>query len=156
MKIAKAGKVDHWYKIPVDDDTFEVHLRRPTFADIVKDCEGGRGRAEHRVKAGLLDWRGVTEEYVDPADGQKKERPVPFSWENFQRLTVSNPFVFRMVEVTVTSLYNGVGEDDEKNLQAWLDGFLKSEPQDSPTENASLSQPGQPSAEPASSASPPA
>lgn len=85
--------------------SFEVELRRPTWGELAIENEQRQGYIETRLRTCLVGWRGVE------ANGQ----PVPFSWEKFVQFCEACPVLLLVVSNVVADLYQGLGEETEKN-----------------------------------------
>lgn len=85
--------------------SFEIEVRRPTWAELSEDSERTRNYMEERLKNQIVGWNGIEQ------DGAS----VPYTWEAFQALCVSAPAVFQMAGQIVSSYYHALPEVEEKN-----------------------------------------
>ncbi|MCK5604205.1 hypothetical protein KAR91_20120 [Candidatus Pacearchaeota archaeon] len=62
--------------------------------------------AKNRVKSTIVDWRGVLD---------NDDKPIPFSWENFEKFCVHFPKHAKVIFNYAGEAYRGLTEDQAKN-----------------------------------------
>jgi hypothetical protein len=100
---------DRWFTVELESrGAIEIRLKRPTFEDLMHDAEMNHGYVAMRVKALVLDWRGVNSDQDPP-------QPVPYSWDMFKAVSQLHPKLFRDVAVEASKAFLGLDEGNEKN-----------------------------------------
>ncbi len=87
-------------------DTFEICLKKPSVADIMRDFEVIENYTPLRIKASVVDWRGVETE-----DG----KPVSFSEAGLAAMITAYPQAGMRIMRMVANLFLGLSGDDLKN-----------------------------------------
>lgn len=94
------------------DGSFTVHVRRPSWGQLVADMERATGFIGDRIKAAIVGWEGLTEDA--PPDDPHRERELPFSEENLERLCVQFPMAFSRLSILANEAFRGLSADEEK------------------------------------------
>lgn len=112
-----------WQRIDVPSvGDFEVHIRRPTFEDLVADSDRYSGVARHRLEKHVIGWRGLKQKIKrtdlpagTPEEDCWQEQDLPFSFSHLQQLCTAYPVVYMQIAGTVNRTYRGLGDPEKGN-----------------------------------------
>lgn len=106
-KVSLKPREDRWQPVKIGDQSFEVLVRPIDFGAKMRVYSGGRENVvEARIKATIVDWRGLSDE---------QDQPIPFSWENLAALCAQSDEVLGQL---IDYSRGNLSEEEEKNSDA--------------------------------------
>jgi hypothetical protein len=109
VKLPKKDDSTKWETIEIGNgDTFEVCLKKPKFKHVMADSELPSDYTEERIKACVVDWRGVETE---------EGKPVSFSLAGLDQMCSAYPYAGRLIISKLQKLYLGLEAEERKNSE---------------------------------------
>lgn len=98
-----------------DEGEFHIHVKSPTYADLIRDLTMFESFMEPRMRATIVGWTGLMQD-TQQLDGTTVEEEIPFTWENLQRLCEKYPATLQQMARIASKTFKGVaGETATKN-----------------------------------------
>ena len=105
--------------VQLPEGEFHVHVKSPTYAELIKDMGKFEDFIELRMRATIVGWTGLVQE-VPPVgpDAPATEEEIPFTWENVVKLCEKYPAALHQLARIANRTYAGVaGEAASKNVR---------------------------------------
>jgi hypothetical protein len=113
MKFSESQKSDELAKVPLKHKSFgdfTLHVRRPTYADVVRNVSITSVEEAHKFFVGFIaDWSGVVADGATPGESH----PVEFTKSNFQKACEQYPALYRMSLSAVRDVFDGTLTESE-------------------------------------------